>query len=170
MLMYHQKDKRLCSAFCQFKVFAYQTMMTKSKDEDSRWPGFLTKKDCNLMIRLWFKKEIEQQYDHKVQKLCKTPGFGLMKSNQPRDLDQESLENVVFEVKDIALMINSLMLSIGPISRSPLTSHLASMKLLAMFINICRSAHQNNSNYILLLMTIYIYLAGAKVDAITLLN
>lgn len=62
-------------------------MMTESKDEDGQWPGFLTKKDYNSMIRLWFRKEMEQQYSHNVQKLYKTPGFGLIKSNQPGNLD-----------------------------------------------------------------------------------
>lgn len=33
-LLYHRKDKRLCSAFRQFKAFAYQTMMTESEDAD----------------------------------------------------------------------------------------------------------------------------------------
>ncbi len=145
-------------------------MMTESEDEDGQWPGSLTKKDCNLMIRLRFRKEMEQQYGHEVQKLYKTPGFGLIKSNQPGNLDREPLENVVLEAKDIAPMMNSLVLGVGPTSRSSLTSHLASMKLLAILVIICRSAHQNNSNYIPLFVAMYMYSAGAKVDAITLLN
>ncbi len=67
-------------------------------------------------------------------------------------------------------MRNSLVFGVSSISRSPLTSHLASIKLLTILVIICRSAYRNNSNYISLLMTMYIYSAGAKVDAITLLN
>ena len=44
------------------------------------------------------------------------------------------------------------------------------MKLLAILVILCRSAHRNNSNYFPLLVAIYLYSAGAKVDAITLLN
>lgn len=52
---------------------------------------------------------------------------------------------------------------------SVITSHLASMKLLAILVILCRSAYRNNSNYFPLLVAIYLYLAGAKVDAIILL-
>ena len=144
--------------------------MTGSEDADGQWPGFLTKKDCNLIIRLCFRKKIEQRYSYKVQKLCKTSGFGLIKSNQPGDLYRALLENIIFEAKELALMMTSLVLGVGPTSRSLLTFHLASMKLLAILVIIYRSAHQNNSNYVLFLVAMYIYSANAKVDAITLLN
>lgn len=39
------------------------------------------------MIKLRFRKKIEQQYDYKVPRLYRTPRFGLIKSNQLRDLD-----------------------------------------------------------------------------------
>lgn len=58
-LVYHRKDPRLRSAFRQFQSFAYQTIMTES-EHGGRWPGFLTQKDCNLMIRLCFRQEIEK--------------------------------------------------------------------------------------------------------------
>lgn len=145
-------------------------MITESDNADGRWPGSLTKKDCNLIIRLRFRKEMEQRYDHKVQKLYRTSGFGLVKSNQPGDLDQAPLENVVSEAKELAPMMTSLVLGVGPTSKSPLSSHLSSMKLLAILVIICRSAHRNNSNYVPLLVAMYMYSAGAKVDAITLFN
>lgn len=44
------------------------------------------------------------------------------------------------------------------------------MKLLTILIVMCRSAHWNNRNYIPLLVAMYLYLAVAKVNAITLLN
>ena len=51
-----------------------------------------------------------------------------------------------------------------------MTSHLTLMKLLAIFVIIYKSAHWNNSNYVPLLIAIYMYLASTKVDIITLLN
>lgn len=47
---------------------------------------------------------------------------------------------------------------------------LVGMKIVTIFIIFYHSAHQNNSNYISLLITIYIYSAKAWVDAITFLN
>lgn len=44
------------------------------------------------------------------------------------------------------------------------------MKLVAILVILCRSAHRNNSNYVPLLVAMYLYSAGARVDAITLLN
>ena len=63
-----------------------------------------------------------------------------------------------------------MILSLRSNSDTLLTSHLALMKLLAVFIIMCRSAHRNNSNYIPFLVIMYLYSAGAKVNAITLLN
>lgn len=51
-----------------------------------------------------------------------------------------------------------------------LISYLASMKLLIVFIIICRLTHQNNNYFIFLFMAMYLYLIGAKVVAIILLN
>ena len=58
-LVYYRIDPRLCSAFRQFQSFAYQTIMTES-EHGGRWPGFLIQKDCNLMIRLCFRQEMEK--------------------------------------------------------------------------------------------------------------
>lgn len=44
------------------------------------------------------------------------------------------------------------------------------MKLIAIFLIICRSTHQNNSNYFSLLVVIYLYSVDAQVNVITLLN
>ena len=60
-------------------------------------------------------------------------------------------------------------LSVGLMSKTAIILYLACMKLLAKVI-LCISAHHNNSNNFTLLVAIYIYSAGAKVDAITLLN
>ena len=64
-LVYHWKDLRLCSAFCQFSQFAYQTMMTESELK-MQWPEFLLKKDCNLIIWLRFWRKMEKRYNRKV--------------------------------------------------------------------------------------------------------
>lgn len=55
-------------------------------------------------------------------------------------------------------------------SKSLLISHLASMKLLAILVIICRSAYWNNNNYILLLVVMYMYSASVKLDRITFFN
>ena len=61
-------------------------MMTES-EHGGQWPGSLTRKDCNLMIRLRFRREIEKRYGYKVEKLCKSSEFELANRNQPGDLD-----------------------------------------------------------------------------------
>ena len=146
-------------------------MITESERE-GRWPGSLSKKNCNLIIRLRFRKEIEKRYGREVQKLCKSSGFGLIKNREDSgDLDREPLEKIVSQAKETAPLLTSLVLSIGPTtSLTSVTTHLASMKLVAILVILCRSAHQNNSNYIPLLIAMYLYSAGARVDAITLLN
>ena len=144
-------------------------MMTES-ERGGRWPGSLTCKDCNVMIRLRFRREIERRYTNEVQKLCKSSGFGQVDKSQPGDLDREPLESIVDQAKETAPLITSMMFSLRSNSNTCLTSHLASMKLLAVLIIMCRSAHRNNSNYITLLVAMYLYSAGVKVDAITLLN
>ena len=169
-LVYHRKDPRLCSAFRQFSQFAYQTIMTESEPK-MRWPGSLSKKDCNLIIRLRFRREMEKRYNREVQALYKTSGFGSIKCNHPGDLDRAPLESIVSQAKETAPLMMSLVSSVGlATTTSSTTSHLASMKLVAILVIMCRSAHRNNSNYLPLLVAMYLYSAGARVDAITLLN
>lgn len=93
-----------------------------------------------------------------------------MKSNQLGDLDQASLEYIVSKAKKLASIITSLILGTGLTLKSPLTSHLVSMKLLAIFVIIYRSTHQNFNNYVSLYIIIYMYSAGAKIDTITVFN
>ena len=143
--------------------------MTKSAKRD-RWLGALMRKNCNLIIRLCFRAEIEKCYAQKVQKLCRTPSFVLARNNRPGDVDREPLETIVANIKETAPLLTSLMLSVGPTSRSAMTSHLVSMKLLAILVILCRSAHPNNSNYFPLLVATYLYFVSTKVDAITLFN
>lgn len=93
-----------------------------------------------------------------------------MKSNQLRDLDQASLNYIVSKAKKLASIITSLVFGTGLTLKSPLTSHLVSMKLLAIFVIIYRSAYQNFNNYVSLYMIMYMYPAGAKIDTITVFN
>lgn len=72
-----------------------------------------------------------------------------------------------------APLLRSLVLGVGPTScslSSPSDPHLVSMKIVAVLVILCRSAHRNNSNYFPLLIALYMYSADAKIDAITLLN
>lgn len=143
-------------------------MMTESTKE-GRWPRALMQKDLNLMIRLRFRAEMEKRYGQEIQKLCQISSFGMTCSSKG-DVDREPLELMITSAKEKAPLLTSLVKSVGPLSKSAMTSHLASMKLLAILVILCRSAHRNNSNYFPLLVAIYLYSAGAKVDAITLLN
>lgn len=93
-----------------------------------------------------------------------------MKSNQLGDLDQVSLEYIVSKAKKLASIITSLVLGTGLILKSSLTSHLVSMKLLAIFVIIYRSAYQNFNNDVSLYMIMYMYSTGAKIDTITVFN
>ncbi len=116
---------------------------------------------------------MEKRYNCEVQTLCKNSGFRSIKCNQPGDLDRALLESIVNQVKETVPLMTSLVFSVGLItttSSTHLTSHLASMKLIAILVIICRSAHQNNSNYLPLLVAMYRNSADAQVDAITLLN
>ncbi len=121
------------------------------------------------MIRLQFRAEIEKRYGQEVQKLYQTSSFGMASRNKG-NVDLEPLEMMVIIAKEKALLLTSLVQSVGPLSMSAMISHLASMKLLAILVILCRLDHRKNSNYFLLLVAIYFYLAGAKIDAITLLN
>ena len=173
MLVFHRNNLYLCPTFCQFQSFAFQTMLTKSEREGC-WPDFWTYKNCNLMIRLYFRREIESRYSNEVQKLCKSSGFGQADKDWPGDLNQKPLENIVNQAKKTAPLITSMMLGVSFNSDAYLTSHLvfhqASMKLFTILVVMCKLAYQNTSNYILLFVAIYLYSAGAKVDAIILLN
>ena len=136
-------------------------MMTESESK-KQWPGSLSKKDYSLIIRLRFRKEIEKRYSREMQALYKILGFGSIRCNQPGDLDWVFLESIISQAKETALLITSLVLNIGlTISTTPLISHLISMKLVAIFVIICRSTYRNNSNYLPPLMAIYLYFAGA---------
>lgn len=51
-----------------------------------------------------------------------------------------------------------------------MTSQLVSIKLVAILVILCKLTYRNNSNYVPLLIALYLYLASARIDAITLFN
>lgn len=94
-------------------------------------------------------------------------------------MDQKPLENIVKDAKEKALLLSALVQSVGPFSQRKTASYssqssaylqLVSIKIVAILVIPCRSAHRNNNNYIPLLIALYMYSAGTRVDAITLFN
>lgn len=86
-------------------------------------------------------------------------------------LDWEPPKMIVSQVKKIILLLTSLVLSIWlTIILTPFTFYMTLMKLIAILVIIYKLAHQKNSNYILFLIIIYLYLASIWMDAITLFN
>lgn len=86
------------------------------------------------------------------------------------EIDWSPLESVVNDAKTKAPLFCSLITSVGPSLSRSTNSHLISRKIVAILVILCHSAYQNNSNYISLLIALYLYFAGVRVDAITLLN
>lgn len=93
-------------------------------------------------------------------------------NREPGAIDKHPLENIVEVATEKASLLSSMVFGMGPTSCLQRGSnlHLIAMKLVAVLTILCRSAHLNNSNYLHLLIGLYLYSAGAKVDAITLLN
>lgn len=113
---------------------------------------------------------MENRYSREVQRLCKSPEFEFIKNQKSGILNQELLETIVSQAKEIVPLLTSLVFSVSPTLNTPHTSHVASMKLVAILVIICKSTHRNNSNYIPLFIAMYLYSAGARVDTITLFN
>lgn len=169
ILVQHHEDKRLKTPYRQFRRFAYQTMMTETRKEGC-WPKALYRRDWRLMLQLRLQSEAEILYGKEVQQLCKTKGFGFVDKSSFGDVDRAPLEGLVDIAKTTAPMLTSLVNSIGPLTTSSNSAHLVSMKLIAILVIFCRSAHRNNSSYFSLLIALYLYSSGACIDAITLLN
>lgn len=132
----------------------------------------MLKKNCNLIIWLWFGKEIEKQYGHEVKKLYKSSEFELIKNRENFGiLYYEPLKRTVSQAKAIALLLTSLILSIRPTTTlTSTTMYLLSIKLVTIFVVLLKLAYQNNSNYIPLFITMYLYLTKGQVDVIIFLN
>ena len=80
------------------------------------------------------------------------------------------MDDIVETATQKTPLISSMIMSVGPTSSHSSNLHLVAMKIIAVLVILCRSAHRNNSNYIPLFIALYLYSAGARVDAITLLN
>lgn len=144
-------------------------MMTETQ-KTGRWPGALARKDIDLMINLRLRSEFEKRCNREVQSLCSTPTFGMIKQI-PGDIDRQPLENIISVAKYTAPLLASLVIRIGPTTFSSMISMQRSeTKLVAILAILCRLAHRNNSNYLPLFVALYLYSAGARIDAITLLN
>lgn len=148
-------------------------MLQESAQEPAgRWPLALQQKDWNNILKFGGQREIEKRYGREVQTLCRTPCFGAATTDEmPGRVNKTPLEEIEDVAKKEAPLISSMVLSVGPTTSSRFSSsNVLSMKLVAILVILCRFAHRNNSNYFPLLVALYMYSSGARVDAITLLN
>ena len=123
-----------------------------------------------VVIKLKGKNEIERRYWEEVQTFCKTPCFGAIDPKQ--GINKHLLEDIVKVVTEKAPLINSIVLGVSPTSQFNDTPklYIISIKIVViLFIFYC-SAYQNNSNYLPLIIALFFYLAGVKVNSIILLN
>lgn len=99
------------------------------------------------------------------------PGFAMVTASAGK-LDRSPLEMIITDAKKSAPFSSGFVLGAGLIScaKTSIGLHLADMKVVAVLSILCRSAHRNNNNYLSLFIALYLYSAGAKVDAIILLN
>lgn len=123
----------------------------------------------NLMIKHCFRSNIKKCYDQKIQKLYQMLDFSLAYSNK-KDVDWELIELIAANIKKTAILLTSLIVSIRLLPKLKVILYLVLIKLLVILVILCRSSHQNNSNYFLILFTIYFYSAGTKIDIINLFN
>lgn len=92
---------------------------------------------------------------------------------KPDIINKHFLKKIINNFLIKALLFYSLVLGIGLTSYSLLSlsdPQLFNIKIIAILVILCQSAHQNNSNYFSFLITLYIYFTNAKVDAITLIT
>lgn len=92
-----------------------------------------------------------------------------MSKTRLRDIDRKPLEIIMENEYEKALMFASLIAHIrqsAHFAKNPLQN----MKLLTILTILYKTVHRNNDRYLLLLIALYMYLAGAHIDAITLIN
>lgn len=88
-----------------------------------------------------------------------------------RDINRQLLENIIPIAKDTTFLLVSLIMGVGPTaSLSIMSMQCSETKLITILVIFCRSAHQNNSNYLPFFVALYLYFASVKNDTITLLN
>lgn len=116
---------------------------------------------------------MEHQYNKEIKSLCRTPCFSaVIEETSLHIVDRSFLNNVMHLVNKKTSLLGNLVFNIGSSNfRSSLANpRTMTMKFVTILVILCRSAHQNNSNYIFLLITLYIYLASTCINTITLLN
>lgn len=145
--------------------------MLQESTNKGQWPSGLKRKDWDNILNLGARRELEKLYGQEVQILCKTPSFGAASTDNLNGIiDKSSLNKIVDVVCTKAPFISSMVFSVGPTSYLPSSASFSIifMKLTTILVILCRLAHRNNSNYFPLLIALYMYFAGAQVDAITL--
>lgn len=86
-------------------------------------------------------------------------------------INWEPLETIASNVKTKIPLFSSLVSSVKPLfSSSSINSHRLSMKIVAILVILCRSTHQNHSNYVCVLIVLNLYSADTRIDVITLFN
>lgn len=63
-----------------------------------------------------------------------------------------------------------MVFSVGPTSACSSNLYVIAMKLIRILVILCQSTYKNNSNFLPLLIALYLYFADAQVDTIILLN
>lgn len=146
-------------------------MFEESDKFKGKWPSLLKQKDWDIIIQLQAKAELEKRYNKEIQQLCKTTGFGTVDKGSPGVVDKSPLDNIIEIATEKAPLISSMVSSVGPESyQYSINAQIVSMKLIAILVILCQTAHQNNSNFFPLPIAFYFYSFGARVDAITLFN
>ena len=146
-------------------------MFEESDKSNGKWPSSLKRNDWDIIIQLQAKAELEKRYNKEVQQLCKTACFGTVDEQTPGVVDKSPLDDIIETATEKAPLISSMVSSVGSgSSRYSTNAQIVSMKLIAILVILCRTAHRNNSNFFPLLIALYFYSSGARVDAITLLN
>lgn len=62
-------------------------MMVETDKSTGCWPGVLTRKDYDMMIKLRLQSEIHQRYGQEIQALCKTQAFGPVNDSCTGEMD-----------------------------------------------------------------------------------
>lgn len=151
----------------------------KEIDKKTRcWPSVIIQKNFDTIIKIYFQKKLKKRYSQEVQSFYKTPSFGLatQSTSSFKEINQRSFKNVIKEAQENVFLLNSIIIAIELSSwRISLSSNVAYFWLISIKINtilviLYCSIYWNNSNYIPLLIALYLYTAKAQGDTITLLN
>lgn len=82
ILVTHQENSKLYTTYSEFKTFTFQRMLKETEKITGYWPGILTYRDLDMMIKLWFWKKVEKRYGYKAQSFYKISSFRLTTKNK----------------------------------------------------------------------------------------